>query len=361
MHEWLARHGGSENVFDVMARAFPDADLLCLWSDVPGRYPGRELTETWLAHSPLRRHKALAMPFMVPTWRNRRSGGYEWALISSHLFAHHATFADSPSGFRKYVYVHSPARYLWVPDLDKRGGGRLRRLAGAPLRAIDKRRAREPYALAANSDFVRRRIARVWDRDAAVIHPPVASVAISESAWAESLTGEERQLLEGLPDAFVLGASRLVPYKRLDLVIDTADELGLPAVIAGSGPERARLEAHAASAGIPVTLIPAPSDAVLYSLYRAATVFVFPPVEDFGIMPVEALATGTPVVVGPQGGAAEIVADRAVGAVAESTSARDLADAADRASRCAPDACVSRAAEFDTTVFQTAVRQWVAQ
>ena len=100
VHEWLAEHGGSEGVFDVLVGSFPDADVLVLWSDRADPYPGRTVTETWLARTPLRRHKALAMPFAAAAWRNRRATGYDWALVSSHQFAHHVSFAGRDSGLR---------------------------------------------------------------------------------------------------------------------------------------------------------------------------------------------------------------------------------------------------------------------
>ena len=88
VHEWLAEYGGSENVFDTFAEMFPAADLLCLWSDVPNRYPGRRLQETSLARSRIRHIKPAAVPASLVAWR-RRQGNHDWALVSTHLFAHH--------------------------------------------------------------------------------------------------------------------------------------------------------------------------------------------------------------------------------------------------------------------------------
>ena len=102
-------------------------------------------------------------------------------------------------------------------------------------------------------------------------------------------------------------------------MIRTAVELDLPCVLAGSGPDEPRLRALAAEASVPVTFVPKPSDRLLYSLYRRCATYVFPAVEDFGLMPVEALAAGAPIVVGPVGGAREIVGDTKAGVIAEST------------------------------------------
>src|SRR5689334_13152857 len=120
IHEWLAEYGGSENVFDTFAEMFPAADLLCLWSDVPNRYPGRTLQETGLARSPIRRSKPATVPASLLTWR-KRQGRHDWALISTHLFAHHYSEKRTGKALKKYLYVHSPARYIWEPELDRRG------------------------------------------------------------------------------------------------------------------------------------------------------------------------------------------------------------------------------------------------
>ncbi|NKY39474.1 glycosyltransferase [Cellulomonas septica] len=360
VHEWLARTGGSENVFDAMVDAFPDADLLCLWNDVPGRYPGRRLDETWLARTPLRHRKALALPAMPTVWRHR-SGHYDWALVSSHAFAHHVSFRDQPRDFAKLVYVHSPARYLWEPDLDVRGAGPAARLAGAPLRALDRARAREITAVAANSRFVAERVRRAWGIDATVVHPPVDVARIrSVPVWADRVTGAEREVLDALPDGFVLGASRLVPYKRLDLVIRAGEASGRPVVIAGSGPERARLGGLAATARVPVTFVDAPSDALLFALYQACAVYVFPAVEDFGIMPVEAMAAGAPVVAGLHGGVTESVVDGVTGACVDLADATELARGVERAVALRGPRVSEGTDRFSGSRFAAEIRAFVA-
>ncbi|WP_420751068.1 glycosyltransferase [Rhodococcus sp. O3] len=304
VHEWIERDGGSEKVLDEFVRCFPDADVLCLW-DNAGRYPGRTVVESGLARTPLRRSKALALPAMPFVWRDR-PGDYDFALVSSHCFAHHVSFRTPPAEFRKYVYVHTPARYLWTPELDERGTSPAARLASPVLRGIDRRRAREGARFAANSDFVRRRIEKAWDVDARVVFPPVDTRRITAVAdWRTELDDDESALVASLPDSFVLGASRFVPYKRLDWVIRAAERAGLPAVIAGSGPEEARLRELAESARVPVRVLRRPSDALLYTLYQRALVYVFPAIEDFGIMPVEARAAGARVIVNSLGGASE--------------------------------------------------------
>jgi glycosyltransferase involved in cell wall biosynthesis len=346
-------------VFDTFVEMFPNADLLCLWSDVPNRYPGRRLQETSLAHSWIRRSKPASVPASLVTWR-KREGEHDWALISTHLFAHHYSEKRAGNGLKKYVYVHSPARYIWEPELDRRGASGVVRLVAPPLRAIDRSRAKEAHSVAANSRFVAERIARTWRRPATVIHPPVDVDKVRSVAEAPGLTVEEQQVLEQLPATFLLGASRMVPYKALDLVIHTAVELDLPCVIAGSGPDEGRLRAVAAAARVPVTFVPKPSERLLYSLYRRCAAYVFPPVEDFGLMPVEALAAGAPIVVGPVGGAREIVGDTKAGVIAESARPAHLAAAVDIAVGLDRQQCRARARAFSKEAFMQQVHGWMA-
>src|SRR5665647_2770733 len=200
VHEWIERFGGAEKVLDAMVGTFPDADVLCLWNDVPElRYPGRDVHETWLARTPLRRSKAAALPFMPATWRLQDAVEPDWILASSHLFAHHVRLRNAPD-VPKYVYVHTPARYLWAPELDARGQGVLPRLIGPSLKRLDRRRAQETTEFAANSEYVRARIQRAWGRDARVIYPPVEVDRImSVPDWSEQLSEAEHALFVVLP------------------------------------------------------------------------------------------------------------------------------------------------------------------
>ena len=361
VHEWLAATGGSEQVFDRMVADFPDADVLCLWDDRGDRYPGRSVRETWLARTPLRHHKALALPLMPAVWAHQMRGSYDWALVSTHSFAHQVRFSCAP-GMRKVLYVHTPARYVWEPELDARGGGRVARVVSPWLRSIDRRRASEAHTVLANSHYVARRIERTWSRTARVVHPPVAVERIAAVPdWRTRLEGPEAGLAAGLPPAYVLGASRFIPYKRLDLVIRAGEAVDLPVVIAGGGPEERHLRRLAAEARVPVHLVIDPSDALLYSLYQQATVFVFPPVEDFGIMPVEAMACGTPAVVNVEGGASETLAGRPVGAVFDPAVPGSLRDAVDTASRRRRATVAQHARRFDARTFDDALTAAVVE
>lgn len=171
VHEWIEQTGGAEKVLDAFARIFPGADISCLWSDAPQRFPGCSVSESLIGKTRLRKQKALALPFMPIQWRVMR-GNYDWALISSHLFAHHVRFIGGES-MEKYVYVHTPARYIWSPELDPRGQSAMVRAVAPAFKAIDRRRAAEATSFAANSKFVAGRVQKYWSADSVVIHPPV--------------------------------------------------------------------------------------------------------------------------------------------------------------------------------------------
>jgi glycosyltransferase involved in cell wall biosynthesis len=342
-----------------MAHTFPDAEVLCLWNDAPERFPASRVTESWLAKTPLRRSKIAAVPFMPAIWSGVDVDDQDFVLVSSHLFAHHVGGRRASS--RKYVYVHTPARYIWTPELDARGSSVLARIGSPLLRQIDAAQARSGASMAANSNFVRDRIRDYWDRDATVIYPPVGVERIQAVRdWRSLLSPDEELLFATLPTQFLLGASRFVSYKRLELVILAGELSDVPVVLAGSGPSRTRLEEIAAAAKVPVFFVDRPSDQLLYSLYQAALALVFPAVEDFGIMPVEAMSVGTPVVVSEAGGARESVTALSGGVVAESLSADGLKRAVELAVGMQMDTAQALAPKlFGEERFSLRLREWV--
>ncbi|MGC5225261.1 glycosyltransferase [Micromonospora sp. DT81.3] len=362
VQEWIEPSGGAEQVLDAFRVALPDSRFYALWSDDPDRFAASEVDESWMARTPLRRHKAIGLPLMPVTWR--MSGVRErpdWVLNSSYVFAHHSDFGTRSGGVPKFSYIHTPARYLWEPDLDGRGRGKGLAAARGVLKAIDKSAAARAGDLAANSEFVRRRIVRSWERDACVIYPPVQSrVIINGGRWQDRLTFSEEEILSSLPErGFLLAASRLVPYKRHSAVIRMGEALDIPVVVAGSGPEREKLEALASTVSVPVRLLGHISDALMRALFQRALAFVFPPVEDFGILPVEAMAAGCPVIVNREGGASESVLDGVTGFHVDPHDLQEVAAAMTRVDQLAPDVMQARAELFDVDRFVGQVQAWV--
>lgn len=364
VHEWIEQSGGAERVLDAMLEAFPDATLRCLWNDAPARYPASrtQIDESWLAQTPLRKFKALTLPLLPLVWKSW-PGHVEadWALINSHLFAHHARPQSQRGELRRFTYVNSPARYIWESSLDKRGEGLLARGASPYFRKLDRKRAREDgTSWAVISKFVQDRARKSWGIDAQVIYPPVDTERIaSNTNWAGSLPRNEEQILATIPGDFILGASRFIPYKGLDDVIRLGERAQIPVVIAGSGPLEKQLASQAAEARVPVTIIKQPSDPLLFALYQKSLAYVFPPIEDFGIMPVEALAAGGKVLVRAQGGASESIQDGLSGIHVEDFRSAEAVDAIHRVSSLDSAQAQLRATHFSKDRFISELRRWV--
>jgi glycosyltransferase involved in cell wall biosynthesis len=302
-HEWIAAVGGSENVLEQMRLTLPQSRTVCLWNDNPSRF--RDVDETWLARSPLRRNKVAAMPFMESAWKHVDFAGAQRVIASSHAFSHHLASRAAAVGIPAFAYVYSPARYVWVPDVDVRGNSLIGRLGRAYFRRLDSGHVSSNVRYAGISRFVTDRMSDTWGVEASVVYPPVDIERIRD--YNPETSYPERSVIDSLPAEFVLGASRLVPYKNLDAAISAGEILGLPVVIAGSGPDESRLRELAQRAKTTVLFAGRVGDDALIELYRRATLYVYMPIEDFGIMPIEAIACGTPVLANEVGGARETV------------------------------------------------------
>ncbi|WP_309633485.1 glycosyltransferase [Aeromicrobium sp. SORGH_AS_0981] len=355
-HEWIAGAGGSENVFEQFVREFPDADQVCLWNDDEQRFP--DARETWLGRTPLRRSKPLALAFERQAIRGVDLSGYDAVLSSSHAFGHYFATRAARAGRPAFAYVHSPARYIWSPEEDRRGQGRVVRTLAKPQRVLDRRTVSPKVSYAANSVFVRDRMLKSWGVGGEVIHPPIRVVEIGKTLSTE-LSPDDKRVLSELPSNFILGASRLVDYKRLDLVLRLAESLRCPAVIAGDGPARGDLEAYARKLDVDVHFLGRVSDRALYELFRRARLYVFLPVEDFGIMPLEAVAAGAPVLVNSRGGAWEGVARTQAGERCDPRDWDGVTRAALSAIERKGEAGLESVASFDDQEFRSAVRAWV--
>lgn len=362
VHDWLEERGGAEVVVDAMLDAFPGAELFALWDDAGERFSARTTVhQSWLAGTPLRRHKAAALPFMPMVWRGVRvEDAPDWMLVSSNAFAHQARLRKH-RGIPKYVYTHSPARYVWDPALDQRSTSRLVQAVRPAFRAMDRAAVDRSASFAANSEFVRERMLRAWNVQSRVIHPPVPVESIQRiGVWAESLSEPDRTRLDALPADFLLGVSRFVPYKRLDAVLEIGAAEGLPVVIAGAGPDEARLRALAADLGVSADFVIAPSTPLLRALYQRALALLFLSVEDFGIVPVEAMAAGAAVIVNCIGGAAETVEDGVSGAHVTPDDRSQIREVLDRLTRSDVGVrAAQRARSFGHGNFVQQMHDWV--
>lgn len=350
-HEWLDARAGSEKTFETLAAIFPEADLYALTDAMGDGFSagGRPVATTFVARIPgLRRRRDLALPLMPLAWRTVTRRTYDLVITSSHACV--KGFRPGRSALH-LCYCYTPMRYVWDHHDMRSGLHRTGSLGPrAALRRWDRRSARWVDSFAVISSAVQNRVERYYGRPSRVIHPPVDTAFYRPG---EPATGDR--------SPFVLACSRFIPYKRLDLAVLAADKVGVPIVVAGRGPEEAALRALAEEVSVPVTFEVAPSDERLRQLYRSASALVFPALEDFGIVVVEAQACGTPVVALAEGGTADTVIDGVTGALVERQAVGDLAYGLARTLDLdATEACVANAASFSVDVFEDRVRAWVA-
>jgi glycosyltransferase involved in cell wall biosynthesis len=307
IHDWLDTWRGGENVLAEIVRAYPHADLFALVDFLPealrGRLAGKRARTTFLQHLPFaRRHFRLLLPLFPRAIESLDLAGYDLVISSSHAVAKGVRTTASQL---HVCYCHTPMRYAW--DLRDQylgphglGGGARGAIVHRVLdrlREWDRRASARVTRFIANSDFVRDRIARCYGRDAVVIHPPVDTAFFTPGD----------PLVPPSERVYYVAASRWVPYKRMDLI--AAAFRAMPnrrLVMVGDGPEAARVRA---AAGPNVEFPGEVSREKLRALLRGARAFVFAAEEDFGILPVEAQASGTPVIAYSRGGARETVVD----------------------------------------------------
>lgn len=301
VHEWLTTIAGSERVVEEICGLYPQADLFAVYADprVVAATPflrDHKLTTSFIQQLPdsARRFRSY-LPLMPLAIEQFDLSSYEVVLSSNHAVA--KGVLTGPDQLH-ISYVHSPLRYAW--DLQHqylREAGLSEGVKSWIAKAIlhqmriwDYRTAAGVDYFIANSKFIARRIRKVYGRRADVIYPPVDVDAFT--------LGEKR-------DDFYLAASRLVPYKRMDLIVEAFSAMPQKQlVVIGDGPE---LEKVKRKAGRNVEILGYQPFQVLHDLMRRARAFVFAGEEDFGITVVEAQACGTPVIAFGKGGALETV------------------------------------------------------
>lgn len=334
-----------------MAQEFPGADLYALtWNRSASFSLGaREVTTTFLDRIGfLRGRNALQLPFMPLAWRWASRRHYDVVVTSSHA----CSKGFWPGRHSLHLcYCYTPMRYLWMAGIDirHRGAGLTAPVSRA-LKYWDKNAAGWVDEFAAISHAVQERIRQVYSRTARVIHPPVATEFYTPD------TGVSRR-------DFVLAVSRMVPYKRLDLAIQASRLAGIPLVIAGSGPQERQLRALAGSLQHRVEFVISPDDATLRHLYRSCRALIFPPEEDFGMVPVEAQACGTPVVALGKGGTLDTVVHGSTGVLIEKQDAQLFANglATVLCGRFSAERCRDNAGQFSTLRFREIFREWVME
>lgn len=361
VHDWLTVYAGAERVLEQMLRVFPQADLFAvcdfLSQDQRGFLQGKTPRTTFIQHLPFAKNKYRAyLPLMPLAVEQLDMSGYDIVISSSHAVA--KGVITGPDQLH-VSYVHSPMRYAWdlqhqylrEAGLERGVKSWLARWMLHKLRLWDLRTANGVDAFIANSRYIARRIKKVYRREAEVIYPPV---------------DVEGLVLRSEKESFYLAASRMVPYKRLPLIVEAfASMPEKRLVVIGDGPEFAKAKAKAAAN---VELLGYQPTEVLRDYMARAQAFVFAAEEDFGIMPVEAQACGTPVIAYGRGGARETVrglddASGPTGVFFEHQTVESLREAVSRfeamRERFDPQACRRNAERFSASRFREAFSRFV--
>ena len=333
LHYWLTNVRGGENVLAALGELLPEADVFT-HAYLPRRFGessgkrlwGHRVSESFIAGLPFgRRHPQAYLPLFPAATRSLKLDGYG-LIVSSESGP--VKGVRKPKGARHVCYCHTPMRYLWDMHEDYyRDAGPLEKLAmklfTPYLRREDLKSAESVDEFVANSEFVAGRIRRLYGREATVVHPPVDTAFFGDCERA----GGDYYLFAGAP----------VKYKRLDLARAACERMGRRLVVAGGG-------------GL--------SREELRRAYAGARALLFPGVEDFGIVPVEAQASGTPVIAYGAGGALETVVDGETGLFFGEQTVESLCGAMEECEGRAwdPGKCRDNARRFSKPVFLSKMR-----
>jgi glycosyltransferase involved in cell wall biosynthesis len=322
--DWLTGIGGAERVVLEMHHLYPNAPIFTSQYD-PEKidwFENADVRTTWLQRLPTALKKFLPL---LRAWTFSRLDLSDYELVLSSSGAE-AKGVKTGKNTLHISYIHSPTHYYWIRSdeyLERPGFpfglnwlAKLGlRLLIDPLRRWDYRAAKKPDVLLANSSHTQAMIKKYYRRDSFVVHPPVETNRFRLPAKPP------------LRHGFVI-AGRQTPYKRFDLAIEACNELNVPLVVIGEGPEHRRLEKLAQRN---VTFLSNVSDFDIINHFQTALGFIFPGMEDFGIVAVEAMAAGTPVVAYKKGGSLDFVVPNKTGVFFEKQTVKSLRQALETA------------------------------
>jgi glycosyltransferase involved in cell wall biosynthesis len=299
IHEWLTTYAGSERVIEQMLKVFPHADLYSLIDTLPekdrGFLNGKKVRTSFLQSLPFKnkfyRNYLPFMPFAVEQFDLSK-----YDIIISNC---HAVSKGAISGPQQLhlSYIHTPIRYAWDMQNEYLATHRSSSIAGWVARMIlhyvrvwDFTASHRPDYILANSSFIAKRIRKIYRRDSQVFYPPVDTEFFTPGAEKSD---------------FYLAASRLVPYKRMDLILKAFRMMpDKKLVVIGDGPGRREIKRMATNN---ILWLGHQDPGTLRDYMQKARAYIFAAREDFGIMPLEAQACGTPVIAFGQGGVKETV------------------------------------------------------
>lgn len=345
VHDWLNQLGGAERVLEDLHQFFPTAPIhtSIYWREkLPQSYREWDIRTTWMDRLPgVHRHHQWYFPLYALAFArlNLAHAGYDAILSNKSGFCHGIQAGEIPH----LCYCLAPTRYVWEYEsyAARENLPPVLRVALKPvvsaLRRWDYAAAQRPHThFIAISTEIQERIRRYYQRESEIIYPPV---------------DVKRYSVFGNPGDSYLIVSRLIPYKRIDLAVRAFTALGLPLRIAGSGRDRAALEAIA---GPNVEFLGYVPDADLRLLLEQCKAFVFPGREDFGIAPLEAQAAGRPVIAFGAAGALDTVIEGETGVFFREQTVESLIAAVEAfdASAVDPWACRANAERFSVERFQ---------
>lgn len=355
VHDWLTTMGGAEKVLEALAETFP-AKVFTLVRD-PKKLEGTpfmdmEVKTSFIQKLPRAKQKYRSyFPLFPMAIEQFDLSGYDLVISSSHSIAKGVlTHADQ----LHICYCHTPMRYAWdlyqqyLREAKLKSGvkGVMAKFFLHYLRMWDAHSSSRVDAYVANSQYVARRIHKLYEKEASVIYPPVD---------VDYFTMQEEK------EDFYLTASRMVPYKKIDLIVEAFGEMpDKKLVVVGDGPEMEKVKRKAKKN---VEILGFQEDETLRSLLQRAKGFVFAALEDFGILPVEAQASGTPVLAFGRGGALETVKEGETGLFYEEQSVGSLVEGVKRFDRETfdPQKIRAHAETFRPEVFKKQFQTLVAE
>jgi len=345
VHYWLINMRGGEKVLEALCELFPEADIYthvynpALISDKINQHC---ITTTFIQRLPFAT-KAYQKYLLLMPLALEQLDLTDYDLVISSESGPAKGVITSPDAIH-LCYCHTPMRYLWdmYPAYQKELGWLMKRvfsLAAHYLRLWDCASAARVDYFLANSNYVRQRIKKFYRREAQVIHPPIDVQAFRCSAQPR--------------EDYYLVVSELVSYKRVDLAVEACNQLHQRLVVIGSGEQHKKM---AALAGDSVTLLGRQPFAVIKDHYASCRALIFPGQEDFGMVPVEAMASGAPVIAFRKGGATETVKDGVTGVFFDQPTVASLLDAIQqfekKASEFSESEIVAHAEQFDIAKFK---------
>jgi len=356
IHDWFSVYAGAEKCVESFTNIWDDFDVYSLIDFLNDEdrkiiLKGKSSNTSFIQNLPKAKTKYRnylpLFPFAIEQFD---LSDYDVILSSSHAVAKGVL---THSNQLHISYVHTPIRYAWdlyhqylkESGLDKGIKGALAKYFLHKIRLWDISTVNRVDHYIANSHYIARRIKKIYGRESTVIYPPV---------------DVEKFQLHTDKEAYYLTASRMVPYKKIDLIVEAFSQTDKKLVVIGTGPEMEKIKSKA---GKNIELLGYQSDEVMVATMQRAKAFVFAAEEDFGITPVEAQSCGTPVICLGKGGTKETVVDGVTGVHFDNQTVGDLLEAVDRFERLDFDPIVIRenALKFGRDRFEREIKEFVEQ